>query len=361
MKRLSAPKSKKFYVPAKQREYFTANLALLLHAAVPVQEALDSLKASSESKPLRQALDQMKQDIDDGLPLWKAMDCTGIVSAQTLVLVQLGEQAGKLVDNLRIASRQEEKQRLFRSKLRSAMLYPSFVLGLTVAVGLGIAWFLLPRLSETFTQLGADLPWISTVLIDAGVFLKTNGWWAVPVIFMAIAFIGVVLFGLPRTRHLGQRLLFRIPGVSRLMYEVEVARFGYLLGTLLEAGLSVTQSLQLLEQATRAPHHRPFYRHLRNAFEEGYSFKAALRDYKRSSRLLPLPVQQMVIAGERSGSLPQTLLSIGSSYEEKVDISTKNLETVLEPLLLVGVWLCVMGVAVAVIMPIYSLVGGLGV
>lgn len=353
-------KVQKYHISGKYREYFTGNLALLLNAGVPVQEALSSMQETSKYKPLNDALEQMKNDIDDGVPLWKAMERSGIVSTQTLTLVQLGEQSGRLVDNLQVAARQEEKQRVFASKVRSALMYPSFVMGLTALVGLTVAWFLLPRLAATFSNLGVKLPLISQIFINFGVFLKANGFWAIPLGLLIVVVIMYILFGFPKTKHLGRRLLFHIPGISRLMHEVEIARFGYLTGTLLQAGLSVTQTLQSLHEATTAPKYKKMYKQLESSFEEGYSFRSTLPKNRIIASLLPGPVQQMVVAGERSGSLPDTLLSIGRIYEEKSDISTQNLEALLEPILLIIVWLGVMGVAIAVILPIYSLVGGLG-
>jgi type II secretory pathway component PulF len=354
------PKSKKYHVSAKYRDYFTSNLALLLNADVPVQEAFSSLQETSKSKPLNEALEQMKRDIDDGMPLWQAMDRSGVVGSQTLALVRLGEQSGRLVENLKVAARQEEKQRMFRSKVRSALLYPSFVLGLTLIVGIGVAWFLLPRLSVTFTQLNVPLPFISKFFINIGLFLRHDGFWAVPAGLLLLGLLLYVLFAAPKTRVIGQALLYKIPGISRLMHEVEIARFGYLLGTLMQAGLSVTQSLMSLREATTSTPYKHMYQHLFDSFEDGYSFRSTLPKSKSVAGLLPPPVQQMVIAGERSGSLPETLLSIGNIYEERADISTQNLEAILEPILLIFVWLGVMGVAIAVILPIYSLVGGLG-
>ena len=353
-------KARRYHVSAKYRDYFTSNLALLLNASVPVQEALTSLQETSKSKELKGALEQMKHDIDEGIALWKAMERSGIVSTQTLALVQLGEQSGKLIQNLKVAAKQEAKQRIFHSKVRSALLYPSFVLGLTLIIGIGVAWFLLPKLAETFSQLNVALPPISQVFIGIGLFLKTNGLWAVPAGLATVGCIGYILFGYPKTRSLGQRLVFHIPGISKLMYEVEIARFGYLLGTLLDAGLSVTESLDSMGRATPAPRYQKLYRYLRSAIEDGYSFKSSLLRYRHVNTVLPPPVQQMLIAGERSGSLPETLLSIGAIYEEKADVSTTNLEAILEPILLIIVWLGVMGVAVAVILQIYSLIGGLG-
>lgn len=355
------PKPKKLHLAAKHRESFTNNLGMLLNAGVPVGEALQSLQQTTQSKQFKQALVRMQQDIDGGIPLWQALQTSGIVSSQTLALVRLGEASGRLVENLRVAAKQEEKQRIFKAKVRSALLYPTFVLGLTVIVGMGVAWFLLPRLAATFSQLNVDLPAISAVLINFGLFLKDNGIWAIPISLAVIGIIGYLLFVAPATRHIGQRLLFHMPGVGRLMREVEIAKCGYLLGTLLHAGLGITQSLESLQAATTSPYYKKLYAHLTAAFDEGYNFKAGLQHFKGVDALIPPAVQQMIFAGERSGALADTLLNIGQVYEEKADVTTNNLEVILEPILLVVVWLGVMAVAVAVIMPIYSLIGGLQV
>ncbi len=352
-------KPKSVHLRVKDRIYFTANLALLLEAAVPVTEIFDSLQETSHSRRFTRALEQMKRDIEDGMPLWKALDRTRVASEQTLALVKLGEESGNLVRNLQIAAKQEEKQRILRSKIGSALLYPAFVFGITIVVGLGVAWFLLPRLAETFAQLHIKLPLISKIVINIGNYLGKNGYWLIPTIIVAIVILFYVLFVGRRTRSLGQRLLSHTPGISRLLQEVEVARFGYLMGTLLGAGLSITQSLRMLKEATVSPHYKKFYAYLYDQFDNGFSLHASLKKYKSSNKLLPPAVQQIIIAGERSGSLPESLVNVGKIYEEKADITTQNLEAILEPILLVIVWLGVLIVAVAVILPIYSLVGGL--
>lgn len=353
------PKYKKYRVSSKARESFTTNLALMLRAAVPVGETLDSLQETTHSAEMQGALQQMKRDIDDGMALWKALERSGIVSNQTMALVRLGEQSGNLVENLLVAAKQEEKQRIFKSKVRSALLYPTFVLGITAVVGIGVAWFLLPRLAVTFKQLNLKLPLISRIFIGLGTFLQHNGFWAVPLGLALTLIIGYILFGAPKTRTLGQRFLFRVPGVSAMLQQVEIARFGYLFGTLLNAGLTITEALTLLYDATTTVKYKKLYKYLNKSFEEGYSFKTGFANYKHVDKLLPPAVMQMIIAGERSGALPETLLSVGTIYEEKADIATQNLEAILEPILLIIVWLGVLGVAVAVILPIYSLVGGL--
>ncbi|HSX34105.1 MAG TPA: type II secretion system F family protein [Candidatus Saccharimonadales bacterium] len=343
----------------KEREYFSENLALLLKSAVPVGQALHSLQDSSTSKPLKKALSTMEADIEAGMNLADALERSGLVSTQTLALVRLGENSGHLIENLQLAAQQEEKRHVFASKVRSALIYPTFVLSLTVLVALGVAWFLLPRLAQTFSQLDVKLPAISRVLIGGGTFLKEHGAVAVPLAFLVVAVVAYILFAAPKTKHIGRRMLFMLPGIGRLMREVEIAQFGYLLGTLLNAGLPVTQAVKLLAGASSSPDHQKFYNYLADSLDDGFSFKDSLDKYKNSGKLIPKPVQQMVIAGERSGSLPEVLLTVGRTYEQKADTTTDNLEAIIEPILLVIVWLGVMIVAVAVVIPIYSLVGGL--
>jgi len=343
----------------KDREYFSENLALLLKSAVPIGQAIDSLANTTRSSVMKKALAAMQDDIEAGFSLADALERSSIISSQTLALVRLGESSGRLVENLQLAAQQEEKRHVFRSKVRSALIYPVFVLGLTGLVGLGVAWFLLPRLSMTFAQLHAHLPLVSRLMIAFGRFLQLHGIIAVPLFIIGGILLGYLLFAAPKTRVIGQQILFVIPGISRLRREVEIAQFGYLLGTLLNAGLPITQAIALLEKATTVPQYQRFYQYLADALDDGFSFQDSLKRYKKSGSLLPLAVQQMVIAGERSGSLSDVLLTIGRTYEQKSDITTENLETILEPVLLLFVAAGVMVVAVAVILPIYSLVGGL--
>lgn len=352
-------KLKRRHIPGKEREYFTTNLAALLKAGVPVGSAFESMSHGHQSRVFKKTLADMNFAIDDGTPLWQVLEQSGAIADESLALVRLGEESGKLVENLEIAAKQEGKQRVFRSKVRSALLYPSFVLTLTMIVGLGIAWFLLPRLSETFDELNVKLPAISRVFIGFGAFLKVNGAWAIPAFLAGSGLLIYLIFFAPKLKVIGQHILLRFPGISRLIKEIEIARFGYLLGTMLSTGLTISQALKLLEQATNSVHYKKLYKHLEESIDDGFGLSTGMASYKKSARFFPSTVQQMITAGEKSGSLPETLQNIGTSYEQKADASAENLQVMLEPILLVIVWLGVLGVAIAVIMPIYGLLSGL--
>ena len=175
---------------------------------------------------------------------------------------------------------------------------------------------------------------------------------------MLIVFVYFIFF-FKRTRFVGQAFLFKFPGVGQLMKETELARFGYLLGTLLDAGIPIVGALNSLEEATGFQRYKKLYRHLCQGAEEGHSFAQSFAAYRKSRVLIDLPVQHLITAAEQSGRLPETFLKIGRRFESKIDITTKNLATILEPVLLIIIWLGVAFLALAIILPIYSLIGGL--
>lgn len=343
----------------KERDYLFENLSLLLASGMPILDAFQSIKAEIQSPGLRRIVDDMIEDIESGVSLSRTLENTEIFSPHIISLVRIGEKSGRLVDNLKIIATEDQKSRTFSSKLRSAALYPAFVLTLTLIIGVGIAWFVLPKIALISSQLKLKLPLITKILIGVGTFLADYGFIAVPVfIVMMIAFVYFVFF-FPATKFLGESVLFAIPGINKLLRETELARFGYLLGTLLSAGLSPTEAFDSLAYSASFTRYKHLYLVMKKGVSEGNSFKKTFAMYPKTSRLLPIAIQQLLVSGEQSGHLSETLIKIGKNFEEKTDTTAKDLTVILEPILLVIVWLGVVFVALAVILPIYSLIGGI--
>lgn len=342
----------------KERDYVIENLSMLISGGMPIMSAFQSIAAELRSRRIKKIITAIMADIEAGSPLWRACAQSRLFPEHAISLIRLGEESGKLTQNLKVVAIEQEKNQVFKSKLRSAMMYPIFVLSLTVIIGVGIAWFILPKLATVFAQLKIKLPLITKVLINIGLFLGEHGTWVVPAAILAIAILFFFIFLFAKTKFIGQRMLFSLPGIKELIKEVEVARFGYLLGTLLEAGLPITQALDSLASAAEISQYRKLYMHLRDSVADGNSIQKSFAAFKHTSRLIPMPIQQLIVAGENSGSLPETLVKIGQKFEAKADTTTKNLSVILEPILLVIVWLGVVAVALAVILPIYSLIGG---
>lgn len=344
----------------KEKEYLIENLSMLVDSGMGILPALESIKVGMKTKRMKTITANIVENVGAGLPLWKAINQAGIFPSYMMSLIRVGEESGGLSENLKVIALQNLKERQFKSKIRSAMMYPLFVLFLTLFVGVGIAWFILPRLALVFSQLSLELPTVTRVLIIVGKFLQENGKIVVPIFFLFVILVLYILFFYRKTKFIGQTILFKVPGVNRLIQEVEIARFGYLLGSLFESGLPIVHTFESLEQATSFPIYRKFYAHVRVSIEEGNSFKKSFESYKSINRILPAPIQQMIVTAEKSGNLASTLRRVGTIYEDKTEITTKNLTVILEPILLVIVWLGVVAVALAVILPIYSLIGGFG-
>lgn len=343
----------------KDKEYFIENLAMLMDAGVDLLNALQSLRAEVSSASMKKIITQIIVDIEAGSSLSQAMSSSKLLPQASIALIQVGESSGQLPENLGLIARQSQKERSFRSKIRSAMMYPVIVISLTFVIGISIAWFILPKLAVVFADLKINLPLITKILIQFGVFLSKYGTLAIPLALLAISFLVFFLFIYEKTKFIGENILFALPLINKLIQEVEIARFGYLLGTLLDAGIPILEALDSICASPSLHTYKKLYTHLRDNIQEGISFKQSFLKYKNSSKYIPHFIQQIIAAGEYSGNLSEALIKIGVVYDEKTENNAKNLTIILEPIMLIIISLGVLGVAVAVILPIYSLVGGM--
>jgi len=341
-----------------EKDYFAENLSMLLSAGIGVSAAISIMSESASGSHYKKILKKINIELDEGSPLWKALDRRGIFNNSYLFMIKVGENSGRLSENLDIVAKQQGKNKLFHSKLVSALIYPAIVLCLTLVIGIAVIWFVVPKMAQIFGNMRMDLPLPTKIMISIGDFVTNN-----PSLILAsvIGFVIsiILIFFVPVTKRVGQAIVFRMPRLKNLLKEVEVARFGYILHSFSKAGIPLTESLSSLEQSTDLRPYKKFYKYLFNSVNDGNSLEKSFKNYKNIKRLLPVNVQQMIIAGERSGKFNDVLKKISILYEEKIDITSKNLSVILEPILLFVVWVGVLFLAVAIIMPIYGLIGGL--
>jgi len=342
-----------------EKDYLIENLSMLLSSGMDVISALSAIKAEMRSKKMIATIDSMIKSLEGGSPIWKALEASKLLPEYIIALVRVGEETGKLPENLKVIIIQQQKDNEFKSKIKSAVMYPLFVFSLTFVVGIGIAWFILPRLALVFSQLRLKLPLITQVLISIGLFLGQYGIIVIPSLLLAFFGLIYLIFINKKTRFIGENILFKLPVFGELIREIEISRMGFLLGTLLSSGIPVIDSFSSLVSATTSNIYKKLYLHMQDMVAKGNSFQKSLSLYKDSRKLIPIPIQQLIITSEQSGNLPETFLKIGQNFESKIEDTTKNLSVMLEPILLIIVWLGVLAVALAVILPIYSLIGGL--
>lgn len=340
------------------KEYIIENLSMLLSTGVSIGEALAAIASELPKKSTQKLIHTMSSQIDDGIPFWKALEQTRLYNTSAIALIQVGEESGRLPENLKVIGEQMHKSNQMAAKIRSAMLYPAFLLGLLFIVGTGVGVFLLPRLLNILAGLQVQVGLITRIVIRVGTFFGHYGILLAGVVVSAVILMTILSMAWPPFKALMQATGFRIPGIKRLLFETEISRFGFVLGTLLEAGLPVETALQSLADSMVTRRYRKFAAELRRSVEEGNSFAKTFASQK-DRKLLPGTMRQLIVSAEKSGNLSTSLIKVGQIYEDKADITARNLETLLEPIILVIIAVAVLFVALAVILPIYSLVGNI--
>lgn len=345
-------------VSRESKEYFVENLSMLIASGVTIGEALVTVASEMPSKKVKKAVLDMAAKVDEGSMFWKSLEESGILNISAVALIKAGEESGRLAENLKVVAEQIHKNNVMTAKVRSALLYPAFLLTLLILVGSGIGLFLLPKLAEIFNGLDVQLNLLTKLLINFGIFWSHWGLILTGVMFVLLFFMVLAITYNKTIRSWAEVVLFKLPGMGRLMYETEISRFGFILGSLLDAGLPAVEALDSLSDSMATKRYRDATKIMRDSIEEGNTF-ATTFDRIKDRKAFPGPIRQLIISAEKSGNLSETLLKLSKIYEDKADITSRNLETLLEPVILVIIAIGVLFVALAVVLPIYSLVGGI--
>ncbi|PIV90713.1 hypothetical protein COW46_01035 [Candidatus Gracilibacteria bacterium CG17_big_fil_post_rev_8_21_14_2_50_48_13] len=341
------------------RDYIVENLAMLVDSGMDIMSSLKALHMEANTRALKKRLGTIIEMVEGGSPLWKAFEQVKLLSTANIALIHIGEESAHLARNLSLIAAQHQKARGYASKIRSALLYPVLILSLTLIIGIGISWFILPKLAKVFLDLKIELPLMTKILLGVGEVLEQYGLFLVPAIIGGIVLFMYIFFVFKKTRFIGQWVLMRTPVLKEVIQDIEVARFGQVLGTLLQSGLPIAAAMDSIIEATNFDAYKSMYTQLRDLIVEGDSFRSSFERIKNSRLYIPLFIQQILAAGEKSGNLSPALKKIGDIYEEKTDEMTRNLTVLLEPIMLFIIWLGVIGAAMAVVMPIYNLIGNL--
>jgi type IV pilus assembly protein PilC len=343
----------------KERIGFVQNLATLLNAGLTLMDSLKTLQLETRVKPMKKLIQRLRSSVESGTPLWKAMDDQHFFSPYVIALVRIGEEAGSLARNMEYLAVQQEKDQSLKSKVKMAMIYPSIVMVLVVVVVVGLGGFVLPNLIPVLHSLGGELPLTTRIVIATSNFFTEQGAIAIPSVTGGFALL-VFLHIFTKFRIVTQWVIFKIPGIGRLAREATIARFGVILGGLLQAGVPLVDSINSLAEVTSIEAYKSFYFQLRDSISLGLTFQKSFKRIKSSTRLLPVSVQQLVVVGEQSGSLSAVLLKIADVYDRKASETAQKLPVILEPMLLLFMGGLVGIIAFAIITPIYNVVGSVG-
>jgi type II secretory pathway component PulF len=338
-----------------EKDYFIENLSLLISSGMGISSSLEAVTASLKGKSMKKIAGAIEEMVNDGMPLWRAIEKTKFLSERVISLIRSGEEAGKLPEHLNLVTLQQHKEKVFSSRIKSALMYPGIVLFLAVIIAFVSAWVVLPKLVTIFKTTNAVLPLSTRILIYIGDFLSHYGAIVIPSLLLFLILFVYFIFFYKKTKFIGDAILFSIPGVNNLIIGVELARFGYIFGVLLQAGFQVNEALESVKRGTSYRRYVKFYDHLQKSILQGDSFKTAFSTFPNTEKYIPIPIQQLFLASEKSGRLSETSIKVGVIFEEKTEAMSRDLSTVLEPIVLIIVGLIVAFVIFAIMGPIYGL------
>ncbi len=338
-------------VGAQELAVMTRQLSTLVSAGLPLVDCLSALIDQVDSERLKRMLTQTRERVNEGTSLADALaEHPRVYSDLYVNMVRAGEASGALdVVLLRLADYTESTARL-RSKLRSALTYPAVMLIIGATILFFLLSYVVPKITRIFTESKQVLPLPTRILMALSGMLST--WWPLVVVLLAVvalAFRYYVRTEAGRQRY--DRWVLRVPVFGKLMQKIAVARFSRTLSTLLQSGIGLLPSLDIVKNIVD---NRVLYdatEAARDAIREGQSIAPPL---KKSGIFPPLMIH-MIAVGEKSGRLEEMLFKTAETYEGEVDSTIATLTTLLEPVMIVFMGGMVTFIVLSILLPIFQM------
>lgn len=344
-------------VPAVAKVFFTQNLRVMIRAGLPISRALSTIAAQVNNRLFRKVILSIRHDVESGEPLATALaKHPRIFPELYIAMISAGEASGQLDEVLDRLATQLKKQYALRGKIKNALIYPIVVLVGIVGVSIVMLVVVLPQITSIFKESGTSLPLPTRLLIAVSDFLVQQWWVVIAVVAVVIA--GAVL--VPRSSR-GQRtlhrLLLHVPIIGAIIRKVALASFTRSLSSLLATDLPIVQTFHII---SRTIGNRLYREAILEAADQLKTGAPVVRALDRHADLFPPLVTQMIAVGEESGTLEEVTNEVAVFLEDDVDQTMANLSTILEPIIILLLGLGVTGIALAIILPIYSLGNALG-
>ncbi|MBI4426476.1 MAG: type II secretion system F family protein [Candidatus Kerfeldbacteria bacterium] len=344
-------------VPMVQRMFFTQYLHVMIRAGFSIARALDTLAQQTNSKYFRTVIHEIRSDVEAGISFSKSLAKHPRVFSELYVnMVAAGEASGKLDEVLERLAEKMKKDHGLIAKVKGALTYPIIIIIVMIAVAILMTVVVIPKLSEIFAESGSALPLATRILIGFSNFLVHHGWLAVIAVIVLLAGL-LRLVHTARGRSSVDGLLLRTPIIGPIIQKISLARFSRSLSSLLQTSIPIIDAFSIISRTMGNTRYRQALEQTGNSLKTGSSIAKNMGQFPR---LFPPLATQMISIGEESGSLDTIAGELATFYEDEVDQTMSNLSSIIEPILMLLLGLGVAGMAISVILPIYSLAQQIG-
>ena len=337
-------------VPARHLASFYSQLADLLKSGVPLLRSLELLEGQTRQPALKAVLSEVRASVADGTRLYDAMRVHPKAFSELVCsMVRAGEEGGFLEDVLKRIAAVTEHQEEMKSKVIGALVYPMFLVVVGTAVVSILIVFFVPKFAGTFDAMKerGELPWATSALM--GISESVQGYWPYGLVALIAIVVGLQQwFATDPGKAFWSRFELRSPGLGRVVRSLAIARFCRVLGTLMQNGVPLLQSLRIAKDATGNQVLADAIDHATDNITAGKSLARPLG----ASGEFPVEVVEMIAVAEEANNLENVLIGISDNLERRSDRELQMVVRLLEPVLLLMMAIVVLFVFVALLVPI---------
>ena len=347
---------KKQKVTDKDIVVFTRQFATMIGAGLPLVQCLEILAAQSDNKSFGQIIGEVKMDVESGTTFADALKKhPKVFSALYSNMVQAGEIGGALdVTLIRLAAQLEKAAKL-KSQIKTAMVYPSAIMGVAIIVITVLLVFVIPIFAKMFSDFGGTLPGPTLFVMGVSELLQKY-------IFLVIVALGVGVYALKKYyetaggRFLIDTLVLKLPVAGDLIRKISVAQFTRTFGTLLKSGVPIMEGLEIVARIAGNVIVQNAIMEARTSVGEGKTLSEPLQ----KTGVFPPMVVQMINVGEATGALDEMLGKIADFFDDEVDAAVGALTALLEPMLMVFLGTVIGFIVIAMYLPIFKMASVVG-
>ncbi|MDO8482866.1 MAG: type II secretion system F family protein [bacterium] len=332
------------------------NLGSMLEAGLSLTRALNVLGRQCKKDKLKELVGGINQRIEKGKTFSDTLgEFPNVFSTLFVSMVKSGEESGGLSGSLKMVASQMESTYNIERKVRGAMIYPAVILSVMLVIGGLLLVYVVPTLTATFKELNTELPASTRFVISASDFLREDTL-VLAVILIVLYALGHVFLGTRFGSRSFDYLLLRIPIIGTLVRETNTARTARTLSSLLSAGVPVLRAISITGEVVQNHYYKEILIKAEKTIEKGSPISGV---FMEQEDLYPAFFGEMVSVGEETGKLSEMLVGVAVFYEDEVSEKTKDMSTVIEPFLMVVIGAVVGFFAVAMITPMYSVLGNI--
>ncbi len=343
-------------VTGKDVVIFTRQLSTMIDAGLPLVQSLEILGEQTENPSFKKVLREVRMDVETGTTFADAMKKhPNIFDSLYCNMVEAGEVGGILDTILNRLATFMEKNMALKKKVKGAMTYPIICICISFVVLAVMLIFVVPVFQKMFEDFGSALPAPTQMVVDMSEFAKSNFHFMIAAVF-AVIFVIKKIYKTEKGRMQMDRMLLQMPIVGTLLRRVAVAKFTRTLGTMLQSGVPILESLNVVARTAGNKVIEQAVFRVTDSISEGRAIAEPLEE----TGVFPGMVVQMINVGESTGALDVMLAKIADFYDEEVDQAVENLTAAIEPLMMVFLGGMIGGLVVAMYLPIFSMAGAIG-